>query len=79
MEQALRAWKPRLVDLARPYLRRAEEDDLVQEGWIAVWRWLEQGIEPTDAMIRNRMRNWCRTLQRQVTGRSDRLPREVDE
>lgn len=72
----LTVWKPRLVKIAKAFRNQAEEDDLVQEGWIFVWTSLKRGVHPTDDMIRNRMRNWCRTLRRQEQGRSERLPED---
>lgn len=74
--EELAAWLPRLEQLARPFRNQAEEDDLVQEGWIFVWQSLAAGIHPTDVLIRSRMSNWCRTLRRQESGRSERLPED---
>lgn len=48
----------------------------MQEGWIFVWSTLRKGVHPTDEMIRARMSNWCRTLRRQESGRSERLPED---
>lgn len=74
--EELKAWKPRLKQLAGPFRKQAEEDDLVQVGWIYVWESLRDGIFPTDENIRRRMSNWCRTLRRQESGRSERLPED---
>lgn len=78
--EELAAWRPRVEAIARRFgTRRAEFDDLVQEGWIRVWNSLEQGEFPTDQQIRNSMRNWARTLRRQTYGRSERLVEKKDE
>lgn len=74
--EELATWKPRLERLAQTYRRRAEVDDLVQEGWIYVWRQLQRGVHPsqiTDDKIRNRMKDWCKRLQAQEAGRNARL------
>ena len=42
----------------------AEFDDLVQEGLIAVWQSLEQGVTPSQAHMRARMLNYIRWLGR---------------
>jgi DNA-directed RNA polymerase specialized sigma subunit len=42
----------------------ADEDDLIQEGLIAVWHALEKGIEPGPDYIRNRMKDYVRKLNR---------------
>jgi DNA-directed RNA polymerase specialized sigma subunit len=52
---------------------RAEFDDLFQEGMIFVWQTLEKGEKPSAEMIRNRMRNWIRTLAGQSPARYDEL------
>lgn len=75
-DEELATWKPRLEQLARAFRNQAEEDDLVQVGWIFVWQSLSRGAHPTDEMIRARMSNWCRTLRRQESGRSERLPED---
>ena len=75
--EELATWRPHLEQLAQAYKRRAEIDDLVQEGWIYVWRQLQAGIHPTDDKIRNRMRDWCRKLRAQEDGRNARIPDEV--
>lgn len=76
LNEELAAWDPRLREIARPFLGRAEEDDLVQMGRISVWRALEKGQHPTEHIIRQEMRKWCRTLRRQEQGRNERLPDE---
>lgn len=76
LNEELAAWEPRLREIARPFRGRAEEDDLVQEGRIHVWRSIERGRHPTDDMIRNKMRDWCRRMRAQEKGRSDRLDEE---
>lgn len=76
LNEELAAWMPRLREIARPFTGRAEEDDLVQMGLIFVWQSLEKDEFPTDHMIRNTMRMWCRTLRRQEQGRNERLPNE---
>ena len=75
--EELATWKPRLERIAQAFRNRAEVDDLVQEGWIFVWRSLQKGVHPTDDMIRKTMRMWCRTLKRQEEGRNARIPDEV--
>lgn len=55
------------VRFAKPGTRGrngVEFDDLVQEGRIAVWQSLSRRIRPTDAFIRDRMRNYVRWLGR---------------
>lgn len=42
----------------------AEVDDLVQEGLIFCWLSLRQGMKPRTELIRGRMLNWVRFLQR---------------
>ena len=76
--EELAVWKPRLESVARAFRGQAEVDDLVQEGWIFVWQSLARGVHPSDEQIRNRMRNWCRTLRRQESGRSERIPEDVE-
>lgn len=66
----------------RPHIER---DDLVQEGRIAVWLALEDGLKPTDEesstlldkKIIGRMRNWIRKENMQRTG--VRKPRPYEE
>ena len=60
MESSLVALLPRVERIARRYQRRAEFDDLVQEGWIACWVALAQGIQPSNLVIEGRMKNWTR-------------------
>jgi DNA-directed RNA polymerase specialized sigma subunit len=53
--------------VARRYRSRhilAEEDDLIQEGLIAVWQALEKGVTPGPEYILNRMRDYTRKLNR---------------
>jgi DNA-directed RNA polymerase specialized sigma24 family protein len=61
----LKQYWPELTRYARKYVGRfgAELDDLVQEGAIFVWQSLQKGITPSEDHIRNRMRNWVRTLE----------------
>jgi DNA-directed RNA polymerase specialized sigma24 family protein len=59
----------KFADPDRPKARRAEYDDLVQEGLIAVWQTLERGLDPSQEFIEHRMFDWMRTIARQ-TGRS---------
>lgn len=42
----------------------AEYDDLVQEGYIAVFLAHKAGAHPSKAICRGRMLNWCRYLRR---------------
>jgi len=49
-------------------LEGAEQDDLEQEGRIAVWRALERGVLPAKEVIRGRMLNWIKVLARQRRG-----------
>lgn len=55
---------PRVTRIARKYQRRAEMDDLVQEGWITCWHALAKGVQPSDQIIEGRMQNWVRYLSR---------------
>ena len=51
----------------------AEYDDLVQEGLIAVWGALEQGVQPGEGPITQRMIDWIRHVGAQVgVQRADR-------
>ena len=54
--------------LARRYVGRAgaEFDDLVQEGRIAVFLSLQDGIEPTASYIDFYMKGYVKQLRRQV-------------
>jgi len=74
----IKQYWPELTRLARKYVGRfgAELDDLVQEGAIFVWQSLQKGITPSEDHIRNRMRNWTRTLEYQT--RYGRLKEPVD-
>lgn len=47
---------------------RAEYDDLVQEGLIAVWQTLERGAVPAKTQIQNVMKKWIRLMNRQRRG-----------
>lgn len=49
-------------------LEGAEQDDLVQEGLIAVWKALEFNTFPSKLVIRGRMLNWIKVLGRQRRG-----------
>lgn len=64
MESSLVALLPRIERIARRYQRRAEKDDLVQEGWITCWHALVKGVQPSDHIIEGRMQNWVRYLSR---------------
>ena len=74
----LKQYWPELTKYARKYTGRfgAELDDLVQEGAIFVWQSLQKGITPSEDHIRNRMRNWVRTLEYQT--RYGRIKEPVD-
>lgn len=72
--EELATWLPRLTRLAQAFRWQAEVDDLVQMGWISVWRALQKGVHPTDDTIRKAMRYWCRTLRAQEAGRNARIP-----
>jgi DNA-directed RNA polymerase specialized sigma24 family protein len=52
--------------LARKHIGRAqaEFDDLVQEGYIAVFLSLKRGIHPSAEIIENRQRDYVRYLNR---------------
>jgi DNA-directed RNA polymerase specialized sigma24 family protein len=54
-------------ELARKYVGRsgAEHDDLVQEGLIAAWQSLQDGITPTSSYLDYAMKIWVTTLRRQ--------------
>jgi hypothetical protein len=64
MEASLVALLPRIQRIARKYQRRAELDDLIQEGWITCWNALAKGVQPSDQIIEGRMQNWVRFLLR---------------
>lgn len=49
----------------------AEYDDLVQEGLIFVWETLEKNAQPSPEHVRNRMKNWIRTMSRQRRGETE--------
>lgn len=53
---------------ARKYVgwNMAEEDDLVQEGMIAVWVALESGVNPSAQVVQGRMVDYVRALGRQM-------------
>lgn len=74
----LKQYWPELTRYAKKYVGRfgAELDDLVQEGAIFVWQSLQKGITPSEDHIRNRMRNWVRTLEYQT--RYGRIKEPVD-
>lgn len=61
------AHQPHVESLAKRFngnKANAEYDDLVQEGLIAVWQCLREGVEPGPGIIKRRMLNWCRYLMR---------------
>ena len=62
----MRAWRPRCERMAQKLVGRngAEFDDLVQEGWISVWRALEKGVQPSALIVERRMRAYVRWLGR---------------
>jgi DNA-directed RNA polymerase specialized sigma24 family protein len=53
---------------ARKYVgwNMAEQDDLVQEGMIAVWLALEAEVNPSKEVIQGRMIDYVRALGRQM-------------
>jgi DNA-directed RNA polymerase specialized sigma24 family protein len=53
---------------ARKYVgwNMAEQDDLVQEGLIAVWVALEADVNPSKEVIQGRMVDYVRALGRQM-------------
>lgn len=68
------AYEPLVESVARRYknLDDVEEDDLMQEGRIAVWEALESGYRPTDEVVGNAMRKWVRKARRRgMTGFPD--------
>jgi DNA-directed RNA polymerase specialized sigma subunit len=68
MDDRVADYRGLVESVARRYRSRhilAEEDDLIQEGLIAVWRALEKGIEPGPDYIRNRMKDYVRKLHRE--------------
>ena len=58
---------------ARKYVgwNMAEQDDLVQEGMIAVWVALEGGHNPSKQVVQGRMMDYIRALGRQLGQRYD--------
>jgi DNA-directed RNA polymerase specialized sigma24 family protein len=67
--EQVRDYEGLCVGLARKYVGRsgAEFDDLVQEGRIAVWSSLQDGIAPSSAYVELAMRGWVKTLRRQTS------------
>ncbi len=53
---------------ARKYVgwNMAEQDDLVQEGMIAVWLALEADVHPSKSVVQYRMMDYVRALGRQM-------------
>lgn len=70
------AFIPLVESSARRFGRLAEFDDLRQEGMIAVWLAFQRGQAPTQEIIENRMRSWCRRMGRQT--RHDTVRYEED-
>lgn len=66
-DDQVRAYVSHVTRTAYPYVGRAgaELDDLVQEGLIAVWQSLQDGITPSTAYIEMAMRIWVKKLRRQ--------------
>lgn len=68
LNEAIGAEQSRVESIARQLagIDGVEYDDLVQEGLIAVWQSLENGVPPTSTFIRNRMLNWVKYVRRQL-------------
>lgn len=68
LNEAVGAEQSRVESIARQLagIDGVEYDDLVQEGLIAVWLSLENGVAPTNGFIRNRMLNWVKFVRRQL-------------
>lgn len=62
-------YDPLLQQLARqikgrsPMVSGLETDDLVQEGYIAIWLCIEAGKTPSKLVLYRRMLNWVRYLR----------------
>lgn len=54
-----------------------ENDDLVQEGLIAVWEALRDGHHPSNEVVLNAMRDWCRKQRRKGLAGFDEVPHDV--
>ena len=67
-DDQIRAYDDHVQSLARKYVgrARAELDDLVQEGRIAVWQSLEDHRPPSSAFIDFALKSWVRTLRKQT-------------
>lgn len=60
--EAMAAYKPYIERLASAFYKRdyrIENDDLIQEAWIYVWKELERGVRPTKTGMLNAMRDWA--------------------
>jgi DNA-directed RNA polymerase specialized sigma subunit len=64
--EAVAKYHAHVTRLARKYVgySQAEADDLVQEGYIAVWQTLARGLRPSTQVIEGRMLDWCNFLGR---------------
>lgn len=60
------AYLPWVERIARRYvgIARAEFDDLVQEGLIAVWQSFARGLKPGHTVVDGRMVDWVRYCRR---------------
>ena len=52
-------------------------DDLVQEGLISVWEALRDGFQPSNVVVENSMRDWCRIERRKGLSGYDELDVET--
>jgi DNA-directed RNA polymerase specialized sigma24 family protein len=64
--EAVAAYRPVCTKLANQLngVQGAEFDDLYQEGLIAAWMSLQNGIAPSNTFIKNRMLDWVRKCRR---------------
>jgi hypothetical protein len=65
-ESTCAALARKIARTGRARRARAEYDDLVQEGRIAVWQALARGITPAAAQIEQRMMDWVRLMGGQI-------------
>lgn len=71
----IKSYEPMLHPLARRLSGRdgAEEDDLMQEGFIAVWQCIAAGKTPSKDICYKRMLNWLRHIRPQLPAPYDEI------
>ncbi len=67
LSDQIKAYEKDLHPLALRLVGRdgAEYDDLMQEGYIAIWQCLIKGIVPSMTVVFGRMLNWIRHIRLQ--------------